>query len=95
MITASTRLRRLALVSCTLALAYLASPLTGVVPLLTVAAAESDGLGAGGAAAAYNFVLAVAIILAFIFGFAIRDVIHRHAIRAKAKGIPKPSPKRT
>ncbi len=91
----STRLRRLALVLWTAAGAYLVAPMSHAPRAVGFAAAESEGLGGGGAITAYNFVFAASIVLAFIFGFAIRDVIHRHAIRAKAKSAAKAVPKRT
>lgn len=94
MSSAATRLRRVALVLWTAVGAYLASPTSHVLPVTGLAAAESEGLGAGGAITAYNFVFAISIILAFIFGFAIRDAIHRHAIRSKAKSAAKAAPKR-
>jgi Na+/melibiose symporter-like transporter len=89
----SIRFRRLALVSWSVLLAFLASPLSRILPLVTVAAAE-DGMEGGGGAAANNFVFVVAIILTFIFGFAVRDAIQRHAMRAKAQARPAPAPKR-
>ena len=85
MTTASTRLLRLGLAFSTLVGAYLLSPVA------TFAAAETDGLGAGGAAFAYNYVNVVAIVLAFIFGFALRDVIHRRWTRAQARKKAKPA----
>ncbi len=91
---ASTRLRRLVLALWTLLVAYLSSPLSRWAPALTVAAADDNGLGPGGATAAYNFVFAVSIILAFLFGFGLRDAIHRHSLRAKARTPPKAAPKR-
>lgn len=57
-------------------------------------AAADDGLGSGGAAFAYNYVNWVSLFLVFILGFAIRDVLQRHAIRAQAKRRAKPTPPR-
>lgn len=94
MASASTRLRRFGLVLSTATVGYLVSPLAQVVPWATVAAAEDGGLGAGGAGLAYNFVLAVSIVLAFIFGFGVRDFIHRRSMRAKTAKKPTPAPKR-
>ena len=94
MASASIRLRRLGLLFSTATVGYLVSPLAQIVPWATGAAAEDGGLGAGGAGLAYNFVLAVSIILAFIFGFAIRDFIHRRAMRAKSAKKPTAAPKR-
>lgn len=94
MSSVSTRLRRVALALWTVAGAYLVAPISHALPVVGLAAAESEGLGGGGAITAYNFVFAVSIILAFILGFAIRDVIQRHAIRAKAKSAAKAVPKR-
>ncbi len=94
MSSASTRIRRVALALWTGLAAYLVAPASRALPATGLAAAEAEGLGAGGAITAYNYVFAVSIILAFIFGFAIRDAIHRHAIRAKAKSAAKAVPKR-
>ncbi len=58
------------------------------------AAAEDGGLGAGGVAFALNYTLILGIVLAFIFGFGLRDYIHKRMLRAKAKK-PTSSPPRT
>lgn len=91
---ASTRLRRLVLAFWTALGIYLSSPLSRIAPLATVAAAEDNGLGAGGASFAYNYVSVISIILAFIFGFALRDFIHRRSMRAKNAKKPTPAPPR-
>ena len=82
---ASTRLLRVGLALGTALGAYTASPLARILPVVTVVAADDRGLGAGGAGAAYNCVLEVSIVLAFIFGFAMRDVLQRYAMRARAR----------
>ncbi len=94
MAPASTRLHRLVLAFWTALGAYLISPLSRVAPIASVAAAEDGGLGAGGASFAYNYVSVISIILAFIFGFAIRDFIHRRSMRAKNAKKPTPAPPR-
>lgn len=91
---ASTRLGRLGLAFWTAIAAYMVSPLARLLPVATVAAAEDGGLGAGGAAMAYNYVLAVSVILAFILGFAIRDVLHRHSMKRRSAKKPAPVPPR-
>ncbi len=93
MAAASTRIRRIVLGLWVAAGAYLVAPLSRAIPIATLASAD-DGLGAGGVAFAYNYVDAVTIILVFILGFGIRDVIHRHSIRAKAKAAATATPKR-
>ncbi len=89
MMPASTRLRRAVTVSSAVMAAYLASPLAGLVW------ADDGGLGAGGAAFASNYTLIVAIILAFIFGFGLRDYIHKRSLRARPAKKPAPVPPRT
>ncbi len=89
----SSRLGRLVLAFWIAAGAYLASPLARVLPVVTVAAADDNGLGSGGASFAVNYVFAVALVLAFIFGFGIRDAIQRRLMRARAKK-PTPAPPR-
>lgn len=85
---ASTRPRRAALAFWTSLAGYLVSP------LLPAVAAEDGGLGPGGAAFAFNFTLVVGVILAFIFGFGLRDYIQRRLARAKASKKPAASPPR-
>jgi hypothetical protein len=73
------------------------SPLARIAPVVGLAAADDGGLGGAGALTAVNFVFDVSLVLAFIFGFAIRDVLQRHAIRAQAKrnrAKATPAPKR-
>ncbi len=82
---ASARLRRFVLAFSTGLGAVLLSPVTRFV------AADDNGLGAGGAAFAFNFTLIVGIVLAFIFGFGLRDYIQKRMLRARAK---KPTPPR-
>ena len=91
---ASARLLRLGLAFGSVLGAYVASPLSQWVPVASVGAAEDNGLGAGGASLAYNYVLVVAIVLAFIFGYAVRDVLHRRAVRSRSAKKPTPTPPR-
>ncbi len=85
MSSASARLVRLGLAFGAVLGAYALSPLSRLLPIATVALADDNGLGAGGAAFAYNYVNIVSIVLAFIFGFGLRDVIHRRWTRAQAR----------
>lgn len=93
MASASIRVGRIVLAVWMAAAAYLVTPLSHVFPIAMLASAD-DGLGAGGVAFAYTYVDVVTIILVFILGFGIRDVIHRHSVRAKAKAAAKATPKR-
>lgn len=88
MTSASTRLRRRVLAFGTGLVGFLVSPFAAYV------SAEDGGLGAGGAAFAFNFTLVVGIILAFIFGFGLRDYIHRRLLRAKSSKKPATTPPR-
>ncbi len=63
-------------------------------PLVATVSADDNGLGAGGVAFALNYTLIVGIILAFIFGFGLRDYIHVRMLRANARKKPVQSPKR-
>ena len=65
------------------------------LPLTPRAAAEDNGLGAGGASFAFNFTLVVGVILAFIFGFAVRDYLHKRGLRAQAARPRESAPPRT
>lgn len=82
------RLVRFGLALGTAVSAYLMSPL---LPCVT---AEDNGLGSGGVGFALNFTFVVAVILAFIFGFAIRDYLQRRALRARATKKPTQAPPR-
>ncbi len=84
---ASARLRRFVLAFSSGLVTILLSPGT------RFAAADDNGLGAGGALFAFNFTLVVGIILAFLFGFGLRDYIHKRVLRAKGKK-PTPPPSR-
>ena len=98
MVSASTRIRRVMLALGTATVVYLMSPAVRILPILGAAAADDGGFGAGvGGLSAVNFTYVVSAVLAFIFGFAVRDVVQRHAIRAQAKrdkAKPAPTPKR-
>lgn len=83
--SASARLLRLGLAFWTVIGAYALSPLSRVLPLATGVLADDNGLGSGGASFAYNYVNVVAIVLAFIFGFGLRDFVHRRWTRAQAR----------
>ncbi len=86
---ASGTIRRAALALWTMLAASLLSP------LLPAVAADDGGLGSGGAAFAFNYTLILGIILAFIFGFGLRDYIHKRMLRAAAKKRPTSVPPRT
>ena len=64
-----------------------------VAPILSRAAAESDGLGdrSGGASMAFTFILGVSAVLAFLLGYGIRDYLQKRALRAKANRKPAPA----
>lgn len=81
-----TRLRRVALAFPAAFVAFLLSPAT------RMAAAEDGGLGAGGAIFAFNYTWILGLILAFIFGFGLRDYIQKRMLRAQAKKRPAPKP---
>ncbi len=85
MSSASARLLRLGLAFGTVIGAYALSPLSRMLPVATGALADDNGLGSGGAAFAFNYVNVVAIVLAFILGFGLRDVVHRRWTRAQAR----------
>jgi len=89
MTPASARYRRVVLALWFTLAAYVASPLAGL------ASAEDNGLGAGGASFAFNFTLVIGIILAFIFGFAIRDYLQKRALRGRSAKKPSQAPPRT
>ena len=82
---ASARIRRLVLAFWTCLGAFLLSP---------AAAADDGGLGAGGAAFAFNYTLVIGIVLAFIFGFGLRDYIQKRILRARSARKPTQSPPR-
>ncbi len=90
----SSRLARIVPALWVAAGAYLASSLARMLPVATVVAADDNGLGSGGASFAVNYVFAVAVVLAFIFGFGIRDAIQRRLMRAKSAKKPTPAPPR-
>lgn len=91
----SARMGRMLLALWTTTAAFLISPPAALVSLAFGAAAGDDGLGAGGAALAYNYVLGISAVLAFILGFAIRDVLHRRSARHTAARKPPSAPPRT
>ncbi len=86
---ASGRLRRVALAFSTALVAVLLSP------LVSLAAAEDGGLGAGGASFALNYTWLLGLALSFVFGFGLRDYIQKRMLRAQAKkrATPKPAAK--
>lgn len=82
------RIVRVGLALGTTIAAYLASPLVAAV------AAEDEGLGSGGVGFALNFTFVMGVVLAFIFGFGIRDYLQRRALRARAAKRPAQAPPR-
>ncbi len=79
MVPAFARTRRFALAFWTALGAYLLSPLAPAV-----SADAGEGLGAGGAAFAINYTVVIGIVLAFIFGFGLRDYIQKRILRTQA-----------
>ncbi len=86
---ASARLRH------TVLAAGAATAATVLSPLLPLVAADDGGLGPGGASFAFNYTLIVGILLAFIFGFGLRDYIQKRMLRARSAKKPTSAPPRT
>ncbi len=83
---ASAKIGRVALAFSTALVAALLSP------LVSLAAAEDGGLGAGGANFAFSYTWILGLVLSFVFGFGLRDYIQKRMLKAQAKKRATPKP---